>query len=98
MRSGYNFYLLPPIGTFIISDPQNWLALFAFLSTSVIGSRLSQKARNEAKQARARQRELEVLFTLSRELLQAENVAELVNTLPELINRVSHADSVVLTC
>ena len=27
----YNYYFLPPIGTFIINDPQNWLALFAFL-------------------------------------------------------------------
>jgi two-component system sensor histidine kinase KdpD len=92
----YNFYFLPPIDTFTISDPQNWLALFAFLATSVIGSRLSQKARDEAEQARIRQRELEVLFTLSRELLQTENVAELVNALPELTNRVSRADSVVL--
>lgn len=92
----YNFYFLPPIGTFTISDPQNWLALFAFLATSVIGSRLSQKARDEAEQARTRQRELEVLFTLSRELLQTENVARLVNTLPELINRVSRGNSAAL--
>lgn len=92
----YNFYFLPPIGTFTISDPQNWLALLAFLATSVIGSRLSQKVRDEAQQARARQRELEVLFTLSRELLQTENIAALVNTLPELVKTSSHADSVVL--
>ena len=92
----YNFYFLPPLGTFTISDPQNWLALFAFLATSVIGSRLSQQARNEAEQARNRQREVEVLFTLSRELLQTEKVADLVNTLPEIIQRVSQSPSVVL--
>ncbi len=92
----YNFYFLPPLGTFTISDPQNWLALFAFLATSVIGSRLSQQARDEAEQARNRQREVELLFTLSRELLQAENVAELVNTLPEIVRRVSRSPSVVL--
>jgi two-component system sensor histidine kinase KdpD len=87
----YNFYFLPPVKTFTISDPQNWLALFAFLATSVIGSRLSQKAREEADQARIRQRELEVLFALSRELLQTENVAELVNSLPALINAAARA-------
>lgn len=92
----YNFYFLPPLGTFAISDPENWLALFAFLATGVIGSRLAEEARNEAQEARVRQRELEVLFVLSRELLQTENVAVLVNALPELINRSSHADSVVL--
>jgi two-component system sensor histidine kinase KdpD len=33
----YNFFFLPPVGTFTISDPQNWLGLFAFLITSVVG-------------------------------------------------------------
>jgi two-component system sensor histidine kinase KdpD len=87
----YNFFFLPPIGTFTIADPQNWLTLIAFLATSVIGSRLSQTAREEADQARARQRELEVLFALSRELLQTENVADLVDALPTLINVAARA-------
>lgn len=92
----YNFYFLPPIGTFVISDPENWLALLAFLATSVIGSRLAQKARDEAEEARVRQREIEVLFTLSRELLQTENVAALVHALPEVINSSARAEAVVL--
>lgn len=92
----YNFYFLPPIGTFTISDPQNWLALFAFLATAVTGSRLAQRAREEAEEARTRQREVEVLFTLSRELLQTDNVAALVNALPRFIKNTSQAESVVL--
>src|SRR5947209_3397842 len=92
----YNFFFLPPIGNFTIADPQNWLTLIAFLVTSVIGSRLSQTAREEAEQARARQRELEVLFALSRELLQTEKVAELVDALPTLINVAARAQRCVL--
>ena len=92
----YNFYFLPPVDTFTIADPQNWLALFAFLATGVAGARLSQRARNEALQARTREREVEVLFTLSRELLQTERVSALVYLLPELIRKVSQAASVVL--
>lgn len=92
----YNFFFLPPVGTFTISDPQNWLALLAFLSTGVIGSRLSQRARDEAEQARTRQRDLEMLFTLSRDLLQTENVATLVSALPELINMATRAEAAVL--
>jgi len=42
----YNYYFLPPIGTFTIADPQNWLALFAFLATAIIASRLSDQARD----------------------------------------------------
>src|ERR1700761_4368931 len=62
----YNFFFLPPVGTFTISDPQNWLALLAFLGTSIMASRLSERARDEANEARSRQRELEILFRLSR--------------------------------
>ena len=92
----YNYYFLPPIGTFTVSDPQNWVALIAFLATGVVGSRLSQAALNEAEQVRIRQQEVEVLFNLSRELLQTDNVAQLVNTLPETIQHVSRATSAVL--
>ncbi len=28
----FNFFFLPPVGTFTIADPQNWVALFAFLT------------------------------------------------------------------
>src|SRR4051794_41001413 len=30
-----NFFFLPPVGTFTIADPQNWIALFAFLAVAV---------------------------------------------------------------
>jgi two-component system sensor histidine kinase KdpD len=92
----YNFFFLPPVGTFTIADPQNWLTLFAFLATSVIGSRLSQTARDEADQARNRQRELEVLFSLSREFLRTENVAEITAALPLLINIATQAQQSTL--
>src|SRR5580658_611182 len=49
----YNFFFLPPVGTFTIADPQNWLALIAFLVTAMIASRLSNSARNEAREARS---------------------------------------------
>ncbi len=38
----YNFFFLPPIGTFTVADPQNWLALVAFLVTAILASRLSR--------------------------------------------------------
>ena len=87
----YNFFFLPPIGEFTIADPQNWLALFAFLATAIIASRLSQTARDEAREARQRQRELEVLLSLSRELLQTESVATLLSTVPSAVASVTGA-------
>ena len=40
-----NFFFLPPVGTFTIADPQNWVALFAFLAVSLVASNLSAVAR-----------------------------------------------------
>lgn len=92
----YNYFFLPPVGTITIADAQNWLALLAFLATAVIGSRLSQRARDEADQATSRQREVELSFQLSRELLQLDDLGNLMSTLPILIARVTRANSVVL--
>ena len=43
----FNYYFLPPVGTFTIADTQNWVALFAFLGTSIIASRLSDRIQTE---------------------------------------------------
>ncbi len=92
----YNYFFLPPIGTMVIADAQNWLALFVFLATALIGSRLSQRARDEAEEARAREREVEFSFQLSRALLQLDDVGNLVSALPLLVNRATGAASTVL--
>jgi two-component system sensor histidine kinase KdpD len=92
----YNFFFLPPIGTFTIVDPQNWLALFVFMATAMIASRLAHKAQNEARTARIRQQELSMLFRLSREFLQSESVATLVSTIPSAVASVTGATSALL--
>ena len=89
----YNFYFLPPVGTFTITDPQNWLALLAFLATAIVASRLSERARDEASDARARQREVEALFRLSRELLESESVTSLVTSIPAAVASITGATS-----
>src|SRR5262245_39481225 len=47
----FNFFFLPPVGTLIVHDPQNWVALVAFLITAVIASELSSAARRRAREA-----------------------------------------------
>ena len=65
----FNFFFLPPVGTFTIADPQNWVALFSFLTTSLIASRLSAEAKRRALDAIERQKDLERLYTFSRAIL-----------------------------
>ena len=92
----YNYFFLPPIGTITIADTENWLALLVFLTTGVVGSRLSQRARDEAESAKARQHELELSFQLSRELLQLDNITSLHTSLPSIVAYVTGAPTVVL--
>ena len=55
----FNFFFLPPIGRLTIADPQNWVALFSFLATALIASRLSARANRQAEDAVERQRDIE---------------------------------------
>jgi two-component system sensor histidine kinase KdpD len=73
----FNFFFLPPVGTFTIADPQNWIAFVAFLLTAIIASQLSGRARQRELDAAARQRDLERLYALSRSLLLSERGASI---------------------
>ncbi len=81
----FNYFFLPPVGTLTISDPQNWVALLAFLLTSITGSRLSSRIRREADVANRRRREIEHLYSFSQKLLGEGNVIQLMNAIPNHI-------------
>jgi two-component system, OmpR family, sensor histidine kinase KdpD len=80
--AAFNYYFLPPTGTFTISDTQNWVALFALLTTAVIASELSDRARKQTDEAVGRRHELERLYGFSQQLLTADNVLQLLNAVP----------------
>ncbi len=91
----YNFFFLPPVHTFTVSDPQNLVALLVLLITSVVASRMSERIRNESRQAILRQSELEVLYSLSRALIQTDELSVLTNTVPSAVAMACRARSVV---
>ena len=81
----FNYFFLPPVHTFTIADPQNWIALLAFLISAIVGSRLSERARREATNATRRRKEVERLYSLSQQLLATENMMEMLNSIPRLV-------------
>ncbi|HET8547020.1 MAG TPA: ATP-binding protein [Bryobacteraceae bacterium] len=85
---GFNYFFLPPVGTFTIADPQNWIALFSFLATALIVSRLSTVARQRARDAVERQQDIERLYSFSRAILLADAgqavPRQIVNSLAEV--------------
>lgn len=81
----FNYFFLPPVGTLTVSDPQNWVALFAFLVTAIVGSQLSNRMRQQADAANKRRREIEQLYAFSQKLLGEGNVIQLLNVIPNHI-------------
>jgi two-component system sensor histidine kinase KdpD len=55
----FNYFFFPPVGTFNISEAHNWVSLFAFLVTAIIGSNLSAAAQERARIAVERAQFLE---------------------------------------
>ena len=70
---------------FTIADPQNWIALFAFLATAGVASQLAERARRGTAYADQRRREVERLYAFSQQLWLSENVFELLNIIPKHI-------------
>lgn len=59
----FNYFFLPPVGTWTIADPENWVALFAFLVTAITAGQLSARAKRRAEEAEAGRLEIERLYT-----------------------------------
>jgi two-component system sensor histidine kinase KdpD len=84
---GVNYFFLPPVGTFTIADPQNWVALVAFLAVSLVASNLSALARSRAEEALARRDEVGRLFDLSRDVLLMTDSREAIAQLARFVAR-----------
>jgi len=67
----YNFFFLPPIYTFTITDPTNVVALFFFTVLAVIVSNVAGRVRTQAVAAVSRARTTESLYAFSRKLAGA---------------------------
>ncbi len=92
----YNFFFLPPLYTFRIAEPQNWVALFTFLLASLLTSQLSERAKRRAAEALRRQQDLEQLHAVSRSILLSEDSQSLAQQLASEMVRVYGAASAAI--
>lgn len=72
----FNFFFLDPLHTLTIADPDNWVALIAFLITAVTAGGLSARATHRAEEAEAGRREIERLYDELREAFELASQAE----------------------
>jgi two-component system sensor histidine kinase KdpD len=64
----YNFFFLPPIYTFTITDPTNIAAFFLFMLIAILVSNVAARVRVQADTAISRVRTTEQLYAFSRKL------------------------------
>ena len=76
----FNFFFLPPVGTFTIANTDDLIALLALLTVSLIGSHLSHQARRRAREA----------VTLAQERNEAEMARRSAEAKSALVASLSH--------
>jgi len=91
----FNYFFLPPVGKWSIADPQNWVALFAFVVTASVASQLSASAAKKAAEATHRQHEMEQLYVLSRSLLLLDGQSSFATQIARHIAEVYGFQNVV---
>jgi two-component system sensor histidine kinase KdpD len=64
----YNFFFLPPLYTFTITDPTNVAAFFFFMPIAILVSNVAARVRTQAVTAIGRVRTTESLYAFSRKL------------------------------
>ena len=73
----WNYFLLPPYHTFVVSDPKDWLSLFVFLIVGIIMGLQTGKLREREALARAREHETALLNRFSGHLVSELSVEEM---------------------
>ncbi len=65
----FNYFHLPPVGTFTLADQRNWVALASFLVVAAASGLVAELARARAEEADRRRHEADLATELARTLL-----------------------------
>ena len=92
----FSYFFLPPVRSWRLAGVQEWIELLSFVASSVIVSRVADRARKQAIQAQTRREDVERLFNLSQEMMMHDDAGHFMNHLPQMIERSFDLDTVVL--
>lgn len=92
----FDFFFLPPIHTFWLVGVEAWVAMFCFVASCLVVSRLAERARRQTAQAEQRQEDVTRLYALSQEMMLFEDAERLLRDLPGVIGRIFTLESTAL--
>jgi two-component system sensor histidine kinase KdpD len=92
----FDYFFLPPFRTLQLQGVQEWVAMFSFVSSSLVVGRVAEMARRQTRQAEQRREDVERLYELSQEMMLQESAEGLVHDLPRMIDRIFALDGVAL--
>lgn len=92
----FNYFFIPPLFTFTISDPRNVTALFVFLVSGILIGRLSALSRERLRLAEAERRDLIALTQLSQGFLADTNRESLLGVAADRLRQALQCQQVAI--
>lgn len=92
----FNFFFLPPLYQFTITDPANVLALFFFMVVAATASALAARTRIQTESARREARTTAELYAFSRKIVGVVDLYDLLWIVVTHLARLLNAEIVVL--
>ena len=84
----FDFFLVPPLYTFVIARSEEWIALLVFLATALVTSQLATVTRQSVEQARVREREATILYETGRVIDSTGRLDEQLDSIALALVRV----------
>ncbi|MFL5657901.1 MAG: DUF4118 domain-containing protein [Ktedonobacteraceae bacterium] len=89
----FDYFLVPPLYTFVVSKIEDLLTLSVFLATAVITSQLAWAQRRSAEEARGREREIRLLYEQAQELAALQERQRLARELHDSVSQALYGIS-----
>lgn len=91
-----DFFFYPPLLTFNVDDPRDWVALGAFEMSALIVSRVSSKEQRSSREVKLQHAAMEQLYELSRSTLLINLHQPPAPQLTQLIQRIFETEAVAI--
>lgn len=81
----WNYFFLPPYGSWVVQDPKDWLSLIVYLVVALATARLAAQARSQTQQAQERTAEARALQQASEQIAVEVDTGRILSTLAQKV-------------